>query len=137
MFLKQQKKVNDLFFMSITSSLHFKMVGQHITAILVTASLKLLEWVREWFLLPEEPGSDYKPSDTSAVQNIVIDGGKGKPDEEKDAGLSNDRVRWGFGFLLLLNWHWSCPVKIPFYRTLGARIDSLNSILGFPLLFSE
>lgn len=54
-------------------------------------------------MLPEEPGSDYKPSDTSAVQNIVIDGGKGKPDEEKDVGLSNDRVRWGFEFLLLLS----------------------------------
>lgn len=45
--------------------------------------------------LPEEPGSDYKPSDTSAVQKIIIDGGKDKPDEGKDVGLSNDRVRVG------------------------------------------
>lgn len=44
--------------------------------------------------LPEEPGSDYKPSDTSAVQKIIIDGGKDKPDEGKDVGLSNDRWRW-------------------------------------------
>lgn len=43
--------------------------------------------------LPEEPGSDYKPSDTSAVQKIIIDGGKDKPDEGKDVGLSSDRGR--------------------------------------------
>lgn len=43
--------------------------------------------------LPEEPGSDYKPSDTSAVQKIIIDGDKDKPDEGKDAGLSNVRGR--------------------------------------------
>lgn len=43
--------------------------------------------------LPQEPGSDYKPSDTSAVQKIVIDSGKDKPDEGKDVGLSNDRGR--------------------------------------------
>lgn len=41
--------------------------------------------------LPQEPGSDYKPSDTSAVQKNIIDGGKDKPDERKE--LSNDRGR--------------------------------------------
>lgn len=45
--------------------------------------------------LPEEPGSDYKPSDTSAVQKIIIDGEKDKPDEGKDVGLSNIRGRRG------------------------------------------
>lgn len=45
--------------------------------------------------LPEEPGSDYKPSDTSAVQKIIIDGDKDKPDEGKDAGLSNVRGEVG------------------------------------------
>lgn len=45
--------------------------------------------------LPEEPGSDYKPSDTSAVQKIIIDGDKDKPDEGKDVGLSNVRGRQG------------------------------------------
>lgn len=47
------------------------------------------------FLL-EKPGSDYKPSDTSAVQKIIIDGGKDKADEGKDVGLSNDKGKlWG------------------------------------------
>lgn len=45
--------------------------------------------------LPEEPGSDYKPSDTYAVQKIIIDGDKDKPDEGKAVGLSNARQRWG------------------------------------------
>lgn len=45
--------------------------------------------------LPEEPGSDYKPTDISAVQKIIIDGDKDKPDEGKDVGLSNVRGRVG------------------------------------------
>lgn len=44
-----------------------------------------------FFFLLEEPGTDYKPSDTSAVQKIIIDGRKDKADEGKDDELSNGR----------------------------------------------
>lgn len=43
--------------------------------------------------LPEKAGSDYKPSATSAVQKIIIDGGKDKPDEGKVVELNNNRGR--------------------------------------------
>lgn len=46
-----------------------------------------------FFFLPEEPGSDYKPSHASAVHRIIIDGGKDKREEGKDDGLSSDRGR--------------------------------------------
>lgn len=53
--------------------------------------------------MPEEPDSDYKPSDTSAVQKIIIDGDKDRPDEGKDLGLSNVGGRQGrLGFSLEL-----------------------------------
>lgn len=88
---------------------------------LVTASLKLLEWVREWFFfffLLEEPGTDYKPSDTSAVQKIIIDGRKDKADEGKDDELSNGRDAWrGLSFVITeLTLVMSSKKRIPFYR---------------------
>lgn len=86
--------------------------------------------------LPEEPGSDYKPSDTSAVQKIIIDGDKDKPDEGKDVGLSNVRGRWGrLTFSTELPLDMSSKKIIPFGRTPGTQIDSLSPLLFFPHCF--
>lgn len=50
------------------------------------------------FFLPEEPGSDYKPCDASAMHEIIIDGDKDKHDEGKDDGLSSDGGSKDFDF---------------------------------------
>lgn len=66
---------------------------------LVTASLKAVRMSQSViFFLLEEPGSDYKPCDASAVHEIIIDGGKDKHDEVKDDGLSSDRGGEDFDF---------------------------------------
>lgn len=82
--------------------------------------------------LPEEPGSDYKPCNPSAVQKIIIDGDKDKPDEGKDVGLSNVRGRWGeLNFSMELPLDMSSKKIIRFGRTPNTRIDSLNLLLVF------
>lgn len=82
--------------------------------------------------LPEEPGSDYKPSDTYAVQKIIIDGDKDKPDEGKAVGLSNARQRWGgMSFSTELPLDMSSKKITPFCSTPGTRINSVNTLLAF------
>lgn len=75
------------------------MVCQHIVCMLVTVSLKAVRMSqRVIFFLPEEPGSDYKPCDASAMHEIIIDGDKDKHDEGKDDGLSSDGGSKDFDF---------------------------------------
>lgn len=82
--------------------------------------------------LPEEPGSDYKPSNASAVKKIIIDGDKDKPDERKDFWLSNVRGRWGgLSFSMELPLGMSSKKIILFGRTSSTRIDNPNILLVF------
>lgn len=86
--------------------------------------------------LPEESGSDYKPSDTSAVQKIIIDGDKDKPNEGKDVGLSNATGRQGgLDSSMELALDMSSKKIVSFCTTPGTRMHCLNLPLVFPHYF--
>lgn len=111
------------------------MVCQHITAMLVTASLKLLEWVREWFFCQRSLAVTTSLVILLLCRKLLLMVVRISLMSEKMLGWAVIGGGERFEF-----YHWADASHvqqkiIPFYRTPSTIIDSLK-IPIFSFLFS-